>query len=127
MESLLEDLRCEIARGSFGELRGEGQDEQGVDAGGGEEFDFFGEWCDEGLAGFGPNDAGGVWIEGDGDGGEAESAGAGDDFGDDPLVAVMHAVEIADGGDGWAEVAGDFCELAIDLHQAISNWRWRPS
>ena len=29
--------------------RGEGQDDDGVDAGGGEEFEFLGEWGDEGL------------------------------------------------------------------------------
>ena len=50
-----------------------------------------------------------------------------DDFGDDPLVAAMDAVEVADGGDGGAEAGGDLGELAKDLHQAISKGSWRPS
>ncbi len=45
-------------------------------------------------------------IEGDGEGLDAERAGAGDDLGDDPLMAAVHAVEVADGGDGGAEVGG---------------------
>ena len=56
---------------------------------------------------FGAEDAGGMGVEGDGDGWNAEGAGACDDLGDDPLVAAMDAVEVADGGDGWAEVWGD--------------------
>jgi len=68
-------------------------------------------------------------VEGDGDGPGAERAGAGDDLGDDPLMAAMDAIEVADGGDGWTEVGGNLCELAEDLHQAISNFiccRRRP-
>ena len=57
----------------------------------------------------------------------AERAGAGDDLGDDPLMAAMDAVEVADGGDGGAEVRGNLCELAEDLHQAISNFICWPS
>lgn len=72
-------------------------------------------------------DSGGVGIEGDGDGGDAERARAGDDLRNDPLVAAMDAVEVTDGGDGWAEIFGDLCELAEDLHQAISNLICRPS
>ncbi len=71
---------------------------------------FCGERGDEGEAGFGAEDARGVGIEGDGEGVGAEGAGAGDDLGDDPLVAAMHAVEVADGGDGGAEVGGDVGE-----------------
>ena len=66
-------------------------------------------------------------IEGDSDGGNAELARARDDLRNDPLVATMHAVEVADGGDGRAEVFGDLCELVVDLHQAISNLICRPS
>ena len=50
VEGLLEDVGGEVARGGAGELGGEGQDEEGVDAGGGEEFELFGERGDEGLA-----------------------------------------------------------------------------
>ncbi len=54
-------------------------------------------------------------------------AGAGDDLGDDPLMAAVDAVEVADGGDGGAEVGGDLGELVIDLHQAISKLICWPS
>ncbi len=88
---------------------------------------LFGERRDERLARLGADDASGMRVEGDGDGFDAERAGARDDLGDDPLMAAMHAVEVADGGDRWAEVRGDLCELAEDLHQAISNLICRPS
>jgi hypothetical protein len=39
----------------------------------------------------------------------------------------MHTVEVADGGDRGAKVCRDFGELAIDLHQAISNFICWPS
>jgi len=40
-----------------------------------------------------------VRIEGDGERAAAEEASAFDDLRDDALVAEMHAVEVADGGD----------------------------
>ena len=79
------------------------------------------------MARFGADDAGGVGVEGDGYGAEAEGAGSGYDFGDDPLVAAMDAVEVADGGYGGAEVRRDLGEVAVYLHQAISKWSCRPS
>ncbi len=57
----------------------------------------------------------------------AKHAGPGDDLGDDPLMAAMDAVEVADGGDRGAVVGGNLCELAEDLHQAISNFICCPS
>jgi len=66
-------------------------------------------------------------IEGDGDRLDAEGAGARDDLGDHPAVAAVHTVEVADGGDGGAEVCGDFGELAEYLHQAISKLICWPS
>ena len=71
----------------------------------------------------GAEDAGGVGIEGDGEGLAAEEAGAGDDLGDDALVAEVHAVEVADGGDdGGARGAdGGKCRserLAVDVQHA---------
>ena len=41
--------------------------------------------------------------------------------------AAVDAAEVGDGGDRWAEVRGHLCELAIDLHQAISNFICCPS
>ena len=58
-------------------------------------------------------------VEGDGDGGNAELTCACDYLRDDPLVAPMHAVEVADGGDGWAEVGRNFGERAEDFHCSI--------
>ena len=42
--------------------------------------------------------------------------GAGDDLVDDPAVAAMDAVEVADGGDDGAEAGGKLGEGAIDGH-----------
>jgi len=39
----------------------------------------------------------------------------------------MYTVEIADGGNGVAEVRGNVSELMEDLHQAISKLILRPS
>ena len=49
-------------------------------------------------------------FEGDGDGFFAEGLRAGDDLFDDPEVAAMDSVEVADGGDGGAEVGGELGE-----------------
>ena len=101
-EAVAEEILGEVAGGHAGEVAREGQDDDGVDAGGAEEFEFLVEWGDEGQGGFGAEDAGGVGVEGDGEGGDAEGARAGDDLGDDPLVAEVDAVEVADGGDAGA-------------------------
>jgi hypothetical protein len=59
-----------------------------------------------GLGIFRAEDAGGVGVEGDGEGFCAEEAGALDNLGDDCLVAEVHAVEVADGGDDRSGGAG---------------------
>src|SRR5579875_712907 len=112
----------ELARGVACKFRRKGEDEQRVESRGGEQTDLFRKRRDERLARFGADDAGRMRVEGDGDGCDAECARAGDDLGDNPLVAAMYAVEVADSGDGGAEVRGHVCEFAIELHQAISNW-----
>ena len=116
VEGLLEDFGGEGAGGGAGELGGEGEDEDGIDAGGGEELDLAMQGGDEGLGGFGAEDAYGVGVEGDGDGTDAERAGSGDYFGDDPAVAGVDAIEVADGGYGGAEGGGDFGEGVEDFH-----------
>jgi hypothetical protein len=62
-----------------------------------------------------------VGFEGDGEGGVMELAGACYDFGENALVAAVDAIEVADGGDGGAEVFRDFGEAAIDVHEAGSG------
>ena len=113
--------------GHLREFFGEWQDEDGVEAGRGEQIEFFGERGDEGKGGFGAQDAGGMGFEGDGDGFCAESAGTGDDLFDDRKVTAMDAIEVADGGDGGAEVRPGFGEMAKYLHQAISKFIFWPS
>ena len=54
-------------------------------------------------------------VEGDGEGLAAEEAGAGEDFGDNSLVAEVHAVEVADRGDDGGCRGGEFVELAVDF------------
>ncbi len=117
-DAVAEEILGEGAGGHAREVVREGQDDDGVEAGGAEEFEFLGEWGDEGQVGFGAEDAGGVWVEGDGYGGDAESASAVDDLGNDPLVAEMNAVEVADGGDARAPVGWEFRWMAVDAHQA---------
>ena len=78
---------------------GEGKDQGAVDAGGGEQLEFPGQGSDKGVGVVGTQDAGGGWIEGDGERSAAEEAGAGDDLGDNALMAEVDAVEVADGGD----------------------------
>ena len=57
----------------------------------------------------------GVRVEGDGHGVDAELAGALDAGGDDLLVSVVHAVEVAD-GDDTGLVAGNVGEGIPDVH-----------
>ena len=113
VEGVDEDAGDEVAGMQVAELVGEGKDEGGVDAGVGEELELAGErgekceWC------FGAEDAGGVRIEGDGEGKAAEKAGAFDHLGNDALVAEVHAVEVADGGDHGGGGGGEVGELGV--------------
>jgi len=127
VEAALEDFGGKVAGGHPGEVFGEGKDDDGVEAGGGKEIEFFGERGDEGEGGFGAKDVGGVWFEGNRYRWDAKFAGACDDLFDDPLMAAMHAIEVADGGYGGAVGFWNVCELAKDLHQAISNVICWPS
>ena len=54
-------------------------------------------------------------VEGDGDAPCAEFAGAAAGVLDDPAMAAVDAVKIADGDDGGAVVGGEFVERAEDL------------
>ena len=72
---------------------------------------------------FGPQDAGGMGIEGDGEGLAAKEARAGDDLGDDGLVAEMHAVEVADGGDDGGVRGGEGGELGVDVQGRVVSCR----
>ena len=120
-----EDLLGELAGGEAGEFGCEGEQEGGVDAGLGEEVEFLGGGGDEGVGGVGAEDADGVGVEGDGEGFEGLSllrkrAGAGEDLVDDPAVAAVDAVEVADGGDDGAEGGGDCGEGFEDVHDRAS-------
>jgi hypothetical protein len=61
-------------------------------------------------------DARGVGIEGDGKRRAAEEARALDDLRDHALVAQVHTVEVADGGNDGGVSGREFVELAVDLH-----------
>jgi len=115
VEGVDEDVGDEIAGRHVAELVGEGEDEGGVEAGVGEEFEAAMERGDEGKRRFGTEDAGGVRVEGDSEGPAAEEARVGQDFGDDRLMAQMHAVEVADGGDYGGGRGGEVGELAVDF------------
>ena len=94
-----------------------------------------GQRGDEGVGGVGAENADGVGVEGDGEGVEGEGVGsvAGVYLVDDPAMAAVDAVEVADAGNGGAEVGRDFGEGAKDLHApgsgsgAMSKSSFRPS
>ena len=111
-----EDVRGELASGEMREGEIEGENEGSVNAGGGEETEFLFERSDESEIGLLAEDAGGVRVKGDGEGGYAERFSASDDLGDDPLMAAVDAVEVPDGGDGGAEAGRELGETAVDLH-----------
>ena len=110
VESFVEDFSGEGSGGHLRELFGEGNDDDCVESGSGEELEFFGERGDEGEGGFGTEDARGMGFERDCYRWNAKFAGAGDDLFNDPLMATMHAIEVADGGDGGAVVGWDLGE-----------------
>ena len=83
VEGVDENVFDEVAGVHVAKRVGEGKDERGVDAGGGEEFELAGERGDERLRLFGAEDAGRMGVEGDGEGFSAQETGSGEDFGDD--------------------------------------------
>ena len=116
VDGVAEDGGGEIARGHVAEGFGEGEDEGGVEASGGEEFELAGEWGEERVRVVRAEDSGGVGVEGDGQGLAGEGAGAGDDFGDDGAMAEVDAVEVADSGDDRGGRGGEIGELGVDAH-----------
>ena len=120
VEGAGQDAGGEVAGGAAAKLVGEGEDQGGVDAGGGEQFQLAGQRSEEEMRPLRVEDAGRMGIEGDGEGLAAEKAGARDDLGDDSLMAEMHAVEVADGGDDGGGRGGQFGELAVGF-QVVSS------
>jgi hypothetical protein len=68
VQRLLQYFGGEGAGCHAGELAGEGKNQHGVDAGGCEQLQFFGQRADERQARLWPNDPRGMGIEGDRDG-----------------------------------------------------------
>ena len=116
-----QDAGGEVAGGAAAQLIGEGQDECGVDPGGGEEFQLAGQRSEEEMRPLRVQDAGGMRLEGDGEREAGERAGAADDLGDDSLMAEMHPVVVADGGDDGGGQGREFGELAVDAHGAFDS------
>ena len=108
--------------GHFAEFVGEGKDEHGVDSRGLKQVEAFGHGGDELGRSLGPKDARRVRIEGDRDGLCSEFSRAVLDLRQQPLVAAMDSVEVADAGDGGAEVCGDLVEVAKDVHGSNLEW-----
>ena len=126
-EAALEDLLDEVEGGEVGERGVEGQDEGGVDAGGGEEAEALGDEGEQAGSLGRAEESLGVGIEGDGDGAGVAVARVGQRCGEQMLVAAVDAVEVADDGDGGAEVGGQLGERAVDLHPASLTGTVRPS
>src|ERR1700733_2957397 len=104
VQSLLEDFGCEAAGGHAREFGREGNDEDRVETCFGEQMQFLGKRRDERLSRFRANNSRRVRIEGDGYRADAEKACLRYYFGDNPLMSAVNAVEVADSGNGWAEV-----------------------
>ncbi len=100
-------LEDEVLRGGGGEGRGEGDDENGLDAEGANEAELVGGGGEEARGGGGTKDFCGVRIEGDGYGAAAACAGIGQGAEEDGAVAEMDAVEDADGEVGGALESGE--------------------
>ena len=116
VEGAGQDTSGEVAGGAAAKLVGEGEDQGGVDSGVGEQFQLAGQRSEEEMRPLRVEDARRMGVEGDGDGLAAEKAGASDDLGDDSLMAKMHAVEVANGGDDGGGRKREFGELAVDDH-----------
>ena len=84
-------------------------DERGVQSGSGHRVESIAQRGDQLQAHLRLVDLDGVRVEGDGHGVDAELVGALDACGDDLLVSVMHAIEVAD-GDNTGLVAGNVRE-----------------
>ena len=84
-------------------------DERGVQSGSGHRVEAVTQRGDELESHLRPVDLDGVRVEGDGHGVDAELVGALDAGGDDLLVSVVHAIEVAD-GDDTGLVAGNVRE-----------------
>ena len=100
-----------IAQDGFSKLRGapetklvEREDDDEVNAGLSEECELLCERRDERKMAVRKKDVCGMRVEGDGDGAGASLACAGDNFGDDGLVAAVDPVEVADGDDRWGRI-----------------------
>lgn len=106
VELLAQDLLGELLGAHAGEVAVEGENEDLVDAGLGEEIEFLLAGGDELGALAGADGAGGVGVEGDDEGAKAGGACACEDVFDDPAMAAVDAIEVADGGDGGAGGGG---------------------
>ena len=120
------DLTGEGFGGEAAEFWREGKHQRGVEPGGRELLELGSERGDEDVRGFGTQHAHGVWIEGEGEGLEAQLARACVDLVDDPAMAAVDAVEVADGGDDGAEIGGEFVGGAEDLHCCLALSRYLP-
>ena len=115
-----------VAREGFGallgEFRGEGNDHSGVDAGGGEQIETFGErGRDEAWARAGTQQMRGMRLEGDGDGAGVKRACAFNDPRQQKTMAKVNAVVVADAEDGGAVIVRQigwvvFARVVEDLH-----------
>ena len=124
-ENLDEDASDKLLRREAGERCVEWQHDNGVNAGGGKQWDTAGHGSEQfGRAG-GAEEPLRVGVESDGDGAEAEGARFSDDGREDFLVAEVDAVEVADGGDNGSGGRWKPGELAVDIQGVSERERCR--
>jgi hypothetical protein len=112
-----EDVGGELARRHEREVAVEGEDENGVETELLQQAQLDGQGRDEALGGVGPKDADRMRVEGDDQRACAEFMRATNVLAQDVLVCAVYAVEVADGNDSGAEVAGKVVEMAEDEHE----------
>jgi len=104
----------EVAGGAAAKLCCKRKNQAGVDAGIRQQFQLALQWRDQRLRLFGAKHTRWMRVEGDGQGVAAQKSRARDHLRNHSLMAKMHTVEVADGGDNRGIRGRQFVELAID-------------
>ena len=114
VKAIVEQLLCELPGAHSPDVFRERNDDDIIDPGGGKQVKLVLERSEKCGTGTGSEGTCGMGIQGDNQGAQAKGAGAIAYVADDPAMATMDAVEVADCGDrgGCREVL----QAAVDAH-----------
>src|SRR6202021_263306 len=116
VQPLLENALDKLACGQQREVASKGQQENGVDPCGFEQAELFGSGGEQFQSCFGPQDPGGMGLEGGGGGFPLACPRSRNDLPQHMGMSAMHSVEVTHRDDGGAEVRGNVVEFVEDLH-----------